>query len=98
MLSGPAQGGAEREKSSVIRSPATVRPSAIRSGDWKLVWFWDRAECELYDLRSDLGEQRDLASTKPEMATALRNKLRAFLLESRAMLPVRKDGVAIAMP
>jgi hypothetical protein len=32
------------------------------------------------------------------MATALRNKLRAFLVESRAMLPVRKDGTAIAMP
>ena len=72
--------------------------SAVRSGDWKLVWFWDRAECELYDLSKDLSEQRNLASIQPEMATALRNKLRAFLLESRAMLPVRKDGIAIAMP
>ena len=29
MLSGPSQGGAEREKSSVMRSPAIVRSSAI---------------------------------------------------------------------
>ena len=32
MLSGPSQGGAEREKSSVMRSPAMVRSSAMRSG------------------------------------------------------------------
>ena len=30
MLSGPAQGGEEREKSSVIASPAMVRSSAMR--------------------------------------------------------------------
>ena len=32
MLSGPAQGGEQREKSSVIASPAIVRSSAILSG------------------------------------------------------------------
>jgi arylsulfatase A-like enzyme len=78
--------------------PGISMTSSIRSGDWKLAWFWDRAECELYDLSKDLGEQRDLAAAQPETARALRNKLRAFLLESRAMLPVRKDGIAIAMP
>ena len=80
------------------KGPGISMTSAVRSGEWKLVWFWDRAECELYDLSKDLSEQRNLASIQPEMATALRNKLRAFLLESRAMLPVRKDGTAIAMP
>lgn len=81
-----------------VKGPGISMTSAVRSGDLKLVWFWERGECELYDLAQDLGETRDLARERPEAATALRAKLRAFLEQSGALLPTRRDGEAIARP
>ena len=31
--------------------------SALRSGRWKAIYFYDRKKWELYDLASDVGEQ-----------------------------------------
>lgn len=35
--------------------------AAVRDGDWKLVRYFEDCRTELYDLGSDVGEQRDLA-------------------------------------
>jgi len=46
---------------------------AIRDGDMKLVFNHDRkGPPELFDLASDLPEQKDLASTKPETTIRLK--------------------------
>lgn len=80
------------------KGPGIAMTSTVRSGDLKLVWFWDRGACELYDLANDIGETRDLAADRPADAARLRERLRAFLAASNAMLPARADGQPIAMP
>ena len=80
------------------KGPGISMTSAVRSGDLKLVWFWDRGACELYDLANDVSETRDLANDRPADTARLRERLREFLANTNAMLPARKDGQPIAMP
>ena len=44
------------------------RPSsAVRAADWKLVLWFEDDVAELYDLGSDLGEQKDVSADEPEV-------------------------------
>lgn len=52
--------------------------SAIRSGDWKLIEFFEGEKVELYDLSADPGETRNLASADPRRAAELLGRLRAW--------------------
>jgi len=60
---------------------------AIREGDWKLINYLGQDRTELYDLAEDLGEQNDLSSKQPDVATALRNKLADHLRDLGAQMP-----------
>ncbi len=51
---------------------------AIRSGDLKLIEFYDTGTIELYDLSQDIGETRDLAERMPERAAELRTRLKQW--------------------
>ena len=42
------------------------KSSAIRSGDWKLVYFYDMNQVALYHLKKDPYESRDLSERHPE--------------------------------
>jgi arylsulfatase A len=53
--------------------------SAIRKGDYKLLYFWDTKEGLLFDLKNDLGETRDIAKPKPEIAAMLQTELKAHV-------------------
>jgi arylsulfatase A-like enzyme len=50
----------------------------IRQGDYKLIEFYQDNHVELYDLKRDLGEQNDLAGSRPQLAAQLRQKLAAW--------------------
>jgi arylsulfatase A len=62
--------------------------SAIRSGDFKLIEFHDDRHVELYDVRADIGESRDLAASHPAKAAQLRARLAAWRSEVGAQMPV----------
>jgi iduronate 2-sulfatase len=49
---------------------------AMRSGPWK--WVRNRGRVELFDLRTDLGEQEDLSALQPEMAARLGGEFAAW--------------------
>lgn len=49
--------------------------SAVRAGDWRLVEFYEDGRAELYNLKDDVGEERDLAAEMPEKTKELRRKL-----------------------
>ncbi|MCX6634346.1 MAG: DUF4976 domain-containing protein [Acidobacteria bacterium] len=51
---------------------------AIRQGDWKLIEFYDQDEVELFNLRDDPGETRNLAWAEPARAQRLVANLRAW--------------------
>ena len=52
-----------------------VSGGAIRQGDFKLIEFFTDKQVELYDLKNDIGERRDLSKSMPKKAEALQAKL-----------------------
>ena len=61
--------------------------SALRQGDFRLVEFYEDQRIELYNLKDDIGESRDLAADQPEKAQALRKNLHGWLKATGAQLP-----------
>jgi len=61
--------------------------SAIRSGPWRLIHFYEDDRDELYDLAADPGETTDLATTQPAKAAELRSTLDTWLADVAAQLP-----------
>jgi arylsulfatase A-like enzyme len=60
---------------------------AIRQGDFRLVEFYEDNRVELYNLKDDIGERKDLAATLPEKAAALRQKLHDWRKRVDAQMP-----------
>jgi arylsulfatase A len=60
---------------------------AIRSGDFKLIEFYNDMSIELYDIKNDIGEQRDLAKARPKLADELRTRLHTWRREVGAQMP-----------
>jgi arylsulfatase A-like enzyme len=61
--------------------------SAIREGDYKLLYFYDTNSIELYNLKEDISENNDLSGELPKLALRLKNKLKSLLTESQAAMP-----------
>lgn len=62
--------------------------SALREGDLKLIeYFEEGGYHELYNLKSDPGEERNLAKSVPDKAAALLKTLRAWQAETGALKP-----------
>jgi arylsulfatase A-like enzyme len=76
----------------------TTPAGAIRSGDWKLLEFFEYNRVELYNLREDLSETKDLAAAMPDKASELRNKLVAWRTELRAPMPTNNTEIGKPRP
>ena len=61
--------------------------AAIRSGDLKLVQWFEDGAYELYDLATDLSERHDLADERPDAAALLLDQLREWREEVGANMP-----------
>ncbi len=65
-----------------------TRPgSAVRLGDWKLIQYFENNNLELYNLKEDIGEKNNLASTNPEKRNELLEILENWRKETRAPVP-----------
>jgi arylsulfatase A-like enzyme len=60
---------------------------AIRSGDWKLIEFFEDDHVELYNLHDDVEEQHDLAAERSELAAKLLDRLREWRKSVNAAMP-----------
>lgn len=68
---------------------------AIRMGDWKLIENYEDGSVQLFNLRDDIGEQKDLASAQPERVKTMRARLHAWYRETGAkFLRAKPDGPA----
>jgi arylsulfatase A len=68
-------------------SPHGNKPgAAIRSGDYKLLEFYDPPLIELYNLRDDIGETNDLSELLPEVKEELLYDLHEWLKNTSAIL------------
>lgn len=54
---------------------------AVRFGDWKAVKNGPTAAIELYDLKNDAGEAKDLAAVKPELVAKAESYMKAAHVE-----------------
>ena len=60
---------------------------AVREGRFKLVELYEDDRVELYDLRADIGETRNLATAMPEKVSELRRKLHNWRESVGAQMP-----------
>jgi arylsulfatase A-like enzyme len=65
----------------------TTPAGALRHGDWKLIEYFEDGRLELYNLRDDLGEQKDLAAAMPEKARELQKMLADWRTNVGAQMP-----------
>lgn len=73
--------------------------SAVRQGDWKLVYNMKNLKLELYNTKTDIGEQNDLSAKNPQkvkqLAKLLADKLRGW----NACMPTYKaSGKQVPWP
>jgi hypothetical protein len=66
----------------------------VLSGDWKLMEFLEDGRLELYNLKDDIGETRNLAAELPEKAKELHGRLVAWRAEVKAPMPTKNNGEA----
>jgi arylsulfatase A-like enzyme len=61
---------------------------AIRSGDYKLIEFYNDMRVELYNLVDDVREEHDIAAAHPAKVAELRERLHAWRKEVGAQMPL----------
>ncbi len=73
----------------------TTPVSLIQVGDWKLMEYLEDGRLELYNLREDIGESKNLAEAMPDKAQELRARLVAWRTEVNAPMPTKNTGEAV---
>ena len=94
-LAGVLAGGALESRDLFWHFPhyrgADVVPySIIRSGEYKLIHYFDMQPDELFSLAEDPYETTNLAAQFPELASQLKSSLKAWWLETGARMPQKK--------
>jgi len=70
--------------------PGIAPHSAIRKGDYKLIYYHATQTFELFNIAQDIGEAHNLFDSRPEIAKQLAEELAAFLKAAKAQMPVNK--------
>jgi arylsulfatase A-like enzyme len=66
--------------------------SAVREGDWKLIYFHFDQHFELYHLKEDISELQNLVSIQKEKVNQLVNLLDTYLQGVKAQMPFYKNS------
>ncbi|RKN80357.1 DUF4976 domain-containing protein [Ulvibacterium marinum] len=79
--------------------PGIGAASAVRKGDWKFVYFHADRRMELYNLKEDIGETKNLFEENPEKAKELAETLTNHLKSVKAQMPMdKKTGERVEYP
>lgn len=94
------QEGAQRSKQYHIESESEgMGPySAIRKGDWKLIYFYGPQQAELYNLKDDIGEHHNLIKEYPGKGSDLMQQLLDMLKDEKAQFPTDQKTGALMYP
>jgi arylsulfatase A-like enzyme len=76
----------------------TTPVTLIQIGPWKLMEFLEDKRLELYNLRDDIGESKNLSEQMPEKARELHAKLVAWRQAIEAPMPTPNEPKAAAQP
>lgn len=65
--------------------------SIVRSGDWKLIYFYESDSFELYNLDEDIMEKNNVAAKYPKVADTMVKKLKKWISDTDAPIPTEKN-------
>jgi arylsulfatase A-like enzyme len=65
--------------------------SALRVGDWKVIYFYNPKRWELYNLKDDLSEKNDLAQADPQRLKTMARQLVDGLTQKGAQWPIDRE-------
>ncbi|MBD3266379.1 DUF4976 domain-containing protein, partial [bacterium] len=66
--------------------------AAVRDGDWKLIKWYEDGKLELFNLKNDIGEKKNLADQYPKKAQELHNILKKWLKSVEANRPSKNPN------
>ena len=73
--------------------------SAVRQGNWKLIYYHASRTFELFNLKRDIGEANNLAGRKGRKVKALAGILSTYMESVEAQMPVEKEsGQVVPLP
>ena len=72
--------------------PGIGTTSTIRSGNWKLIYWYKDQHFELFNIEEDIGENNDLAKKYPQKVNELALKLGSYLRTVSAQRPTFKKS------
>ncbi|MFT5853342.1 MAG: arylsulfatase A-like enzyme [Verrucomicrobiales bacterium] len=75
--------------------------SALRDGDWKIIYLYHNTRWELYHLPSDIDENNDLTATNPDKFMEMTRKMIRLLEERGAQYPENRNTsqpIPLVMP
>ena len=76
----------------------TTPVGVIRTGDWKLMEFFEDGRLELYSLREDIGERKDLSAAMPDKVRQLHAQLESWRKTIGAPMPTPHDPRSVSEP
>ena len=86
----------------VRAQPCVVTIDEIKGKRYKLLYFYEADEWELYNLTNDIGEKTNLAKDMPDVSASLSKKIQAWLSQKhptwRPKFPISKKSGAPALP
>ena len=74
--------------------PTTTPVGAVIAGDWKLLEFFEDGHTELYNLREDPSEARDVSSVERGRAESLQRLLSGWRQAVKAQMPEKNAAAA----
>lgn len=81
------------------KGPGIAAFSAIRDGNWKLIYYHDGPRYELFNVAEDIGEKNNLIESEKAKAHELAAKLAAWLKATDAQMPANKStGETVPLP
>ncbi|NKI25438.1 sulfatase [Arenibacter sp. 6A1] len=79
--------------------PGIGASSTVRLGDWKYIYYHKDGKMELFNLKEDIGETKNLIDQKPEKGKELAKVLSDHLRKVNAQMPAHKStGKQVAFP
>lgn len=69
--------------------------AALRTGDWKLVYYWEDNRAELYNLGLDISESNNLAESEPVRVAEMLEQLRAWQQSVNARMPAPNPAATL---
>jgi len=68
--------------------PGIGASSAVRKGDWKFIYFHADRRMELFNIKEDIGETKNLVAENPEVVRELAAILTNYLKNVKAQMPI----------